>query len=193
MGMRARRQALVTITAVVAAVAFLGGCGSSSTESGAGGGTSSTAPATTTATGGPGTSAAAAAEVDIVVISTPFGDALGTDDGRVLYAWDTEADGTIACVDAGCVETWPPLLADSIGDVGGLDPARFTLVERPDGSAQVAIDARPLYHMAVDEPGEATCQGVEGWWILNPDGTKNTNETPRSDATPTTAVDVPGY
>ena len=67
----------------------------------------------------------------------------------------------------------------------------ITLVERPDGSDQIAIDGRPLYHMAVDEPGEATCQGAEGWWILNPDGTTNTNETPRS--TPTTTADLPGY
>ena len=59
-------------------------------------------------------------------------------------------------------------------------PPALTLLDRPDGTSQVALDGRPLYHMAVDEPGEATCQGVEGWWILNPDGTKNANEVART-------------
>jgi len=167
-------------------------CGSSTTESGS---TASTTATTGAPAGGPsGTAAtpgtAPAGPVDLVVVSTPYGDAIGTDDGLVLYTWEAEADGTVACVDAECVEKWPPLLADAIGDAGDLDPMRVTLIERPDGATQVAIDGRPVYHMAVDEPGEATCQGAEGWWILNPDGTTNTNETPRP--SPTTA-DLPGY
>lgn len=192
-----RRRALVV--AVVAVVGITAGaCGSSSTDTGSsGGGGSSTTEATAGSQGTTATSdtdgTMATGAVDLVVISTPYGDAIGTDDGLVLYTWDAEADGTIACVDAACVQKWPPLLADAIGDVGDLDPMRVTLVERPDGSAQVAIDGKPLYHMAVDEPGEATCQGAEGWWILNPDGTKNTNETPRSATTTTAAAAGSGY
>lgn len=193
MGSSVRQWAGVVAVAAVLLIAGAG-CGSSTTDtSSSGGGTStSTArPAGSSTTAGTtmGTEPMDGA-VDLVVVSTPYGDALGTDDGLVLYTWDTEADGTVACVSDGCVETWPPLLADAIGDVGDLDPERVTLVERPDGSSQVALDGRPLYHMAADEPGEANCQGADGWWILNPDGTKNTNETPRG-ATTTTAD--PGY
>ena len=191
-----RRVGAAVLVAVLAMVMASGACGSSSTETGSGGGGSSSTSAPTTTTAPPGSTVPAGA-VDIVVIATPYGDALGTDDGLVLYAWDAEADGTIACLDADCVEKWPPLLAAEVGDVGDLDPTRVTLVERPDGTTQVAIDGRPLYHMAVDEPGEATCQGAEGWWILNPDGTTNVNETPRSAGSATTtttaSVEVGGY
>jgi predicted lipoprotein with Yx(FWY)xxD motif len=196
MGMRVRmRRALLPV--VLAAVVTMGtvACGSSTTDAGSGGSTGSSPTTSTSASGSTGTSeptgTTPVGPVDIVVISTPYGDALGTDDGLVLYAWDTEADGTVACVDAECVETWPPVLADEVGDVGDLDPARFTVVQRPDGTTQLALDARPLYHMAADEPGEANCQGTDGWWILNPDGTKNTNETER--AASTTTPDLPGY
>lgn len=186
----------VLVVSVVAAVGLAaGGCGSSSTDTGTSTGGSSTTTTTVDPTSGSGTTGTVASggTVDLIVVSTPYGDAIGTDDGLVLYTWEEEADGTIACIDAECVEKWPPLLADAIGDVGDLDPMSVTLVERPDGSAQIAIDGRPLYHMAVDEPGEATCQGAEGWWILNPDGTTNTNETPRGTATTATTADVPGY
>ena len=188
-----RRRWVLVVSAVAVVGLAASGCGSSSTDTGTSGGgsTSTTTTVATTSGSSPAGTAVAGGTVDLVVVSTPYGDAIGTDDGLVLYTWEQEADGTIACVDAECVEKWPPLLADEIGDVGDLDPLRVTLVERPDGSDQIAIDGRPLYHMAVDEPGEATCQGAEGWWILNPDGTTNTNETPGS--TPTTGADVPGY
>jgi predicted lipoprotein with Yx(FWY)xxD motif len=187
--------ALVAIALVMTAAA----CGSSTTDTGSGDGTSTTAtPAAGSGGGGGGSGSTIApgegstpettGSVDLVVVSTPYGDALGTDDGLVVYTWDEEADGTVRCVDAGCLETWPPLLAAEIGQVADLDPSRATLVERPDGGTQVAIDGKPLYHMAADGPGEANCQGASGWWILNPDGTKNTNETAR-----TTTTDLPGY
>ena len=178
------RRSSALLIAVVAVIGLgAGACGSTAPD--AGGAPGSSAPAgggaddrsTTTV---PPAGTVLAPSADIVVISTPYGDALGTDDGLVLYAWDEEADGTIVCVDAECVETWPPLLATEIGDTADLDRARVTLVERPDGRSQVALDARPLYHMAVDAPGEANCQGTDGWWILRPDGTTNTNVVPRS-------------
>jgi predicted lipoprotein with Yx(FWY)xxD motif len=192
-----RRAALVVALVGVVGMSA-GACGSSTTDTGSSGAAgSSSTTASTGAGGSTGTTVAEgttpAGPVDLVVVSTPYGDAIGTDDGLVLYTWDKEADGTVACTDAACVEKWPPLLADAIGDVGDLDPMSVTLIERPDGTSQVAIEGRPVYHMAVDEPGEATCQGAEGWWILNPDGTKNTNETPRSATTSTVAADVPGY
>ena len=196
MGTRTRTRRFTRAAALAAAaVVALSACGSSTTDSGSGGAGSSSTTATAASSGSPGTSApmgtVPTGPVDVVVVSTPYGDALGTDDGLVLYAWDTEADGTIACVDAECLETWPPVLAAEVGDVGDLDPARFTVVERPDGSTQLALDARPLYHMAADEPGEANCQGTDGWWILGPDGAKNTNETARGAST--TTPDLPGY
>jgi predicted lipoprotein with Yx(FWY)xxD motif len=114
------------------------------------------------------------------VVSTPYGPALGSRDGRVLYAWDKEASGAAVCVEAACVEKWPPLLASKVTVAAGVgaDGASFALVDRPDGTKQVALNGKRLYNMMVDAPGEANCQGAEGWWILKPDGSKNTSQTP---------------
>jgi predicted lipoprotein with Yx(FWY)xxD motif len=191
MDVRWRCAFVISMVAVVGLTA--GACGSTTTTAGAGSTTTAApsdanpsgtaAPTTSTPSGyssGGGTTVAAPGPVEIVRISTPYGDALGTEDGLVLYAWDEEADGTIACLDAECLEKWPPLLGTEAATSSGIDAARLTLVARPDGTQQVALDGKPLYHMAVDEPGEATCQGVEGWWILNPDGSKNANEVERA-------------
>lgn len=181
MGSRWRRSVAAALTCAL--VVALSGCGSSATEAGAPDGSTTTASTSAPATASTATTTTAPTvpdgPVDVVVISTPYGDALGTGTGLALYTWDEEADGTVECIDAECVEVWPPLLAEEIGTVGDLDPARFTLVDRPDGTSQVALDAHPLYLMAGDGPGEASCQGVEGWWLVSPDGTKNANETPR--------------
>jgi predicted lipoprotein with Yx(FWY)xxD motif len=114
----------------------------------------------------------------IQVIDTPFGPALGDGEGYVLYTWDDEADGSIQCVDEACVAEWPPHLADEIVVSDDVDADLFSLVERPDGTMQLAVDGRPLYRMAIDTPGEVNCQGGGGWWIVDPDGSKNTSTTP---------------
>lgn len=186
---RRRCVALVCILAIGGAL--LAGCGSSSTtattptDSAAGAGPSNTGPATSAAPMPPNTRSgstvrtrAAAGEIEINVVSTPYGSALGSGDGRVLYAWDKEASGAAVCVDAACVEKWPPLVAAKITTATGIDATAFTLVDRPDGTKQVALNGRRLYNMMLDAPGEANCQGAEGWWILKPDGSKNTSQTP---------------
>ncbi len=177
----------------LAAAALLAACGTTTTTgagttTGTGSGTlasSSTAPTTqtpgTTAGTTPGTVPDVPAGVaQIKVITTPYGAALGRGDGKVLYAWDKETGTDATCTSAACVEKWPPLLATDIEVGSGVDRAALTLVARPDGTQQVAINGRRLYAMALDEPGEANCQGAEGWFILHPDGSKNANETATS-------------
>jgi len=162
----------------------LGACTGTATTTNAGGGgtaTSSTAvptsttstTSTTTVPKGPTTTADPTGKAELKVVTTPFGKAIGRGDGKVLYAWDNEADGTVKCVDATCIEKWPPLLAGSFAVADGLDANLFSLITRPDGSTQVALAGKPLYSMSIDEPGEANCQGADGWWINKPDGTKN--------------------
>lgn len=160
----------------VAALA-LSACGSTTTATTA---TPSSAPSTTvapkaTTTGGSATSGKA----QLTVVDTSYGKAIGRGDGHVLYAWDKEADAgnTVKCVEAKCVEKWPPLIATDFTVADGLDAKSFSLVDRPDGTKQVSFGGKRLYAMSADEAGDANCQGTEGWWILNPDGTKNANKT----------------
>jgi predicted lipoprotein with Yx(FWY)xxD motif len=172
--------------ALVAALG-LGACGTTTTTTSGSGGTSagsatstttSTAPASSTTAKAPGTTAAPDGVVELQVVKTPYGDAIGQTEGKAVYAWDKEADGTLMCVAEACTEKWPPVLAGSFKVGAGLNKDAFSLITRPDGTTQVALSGKPLYTMAIDEPGEANCQGVEGWWILEPDGTKNEHTEP---------------
>jgi len=183
LGGRGRRALAALAVASVASLA-LGACGSTSTTTSpstttAASGTSGPAgtTATTATTGTTGT--APTGPVTVQVVKTPYGEAIGRGDGKALYTWDKEitAGNAAQCVQAACVDKWPPLVGTSVNATGGLDASRFTLVDRPDGTKQVAIDGRRLYAMSADEPGDANCQGVEGWWILKPDGTKNESRT----------------
>lgn len=186
-----RRRPTVWLAAALGAAALLGACGSSSTTTGSqttGSVPGSAAPSTLGST--PLNPLGDA--VEIKVIQTPYGAALGRGNGHVLYAWDKETDGSTICADAECVKKWPPVTAAAMSFGAGVGKEKFSLVDRPDGSKQVAFDGRRLYTMAIDDPGEANCQGTEGWWILNPDGSKNENTTPIRGTTaptgPTTTV-----
>lgn len=172
-----------------ASAAVLAGCSSTSTTStGSSAGSNAPTTATTASTATIPKSTAttqkttgtttANASVQLKIVDTPYGKAIGQTDGKVVYAWDQEGPGKIACVQAACVEKWPPVTATTFTVGDGLDKARFSLVSRPDGTTQVALDGKALYTMAIDTPGEANCQGADGWWIINPDGTKNTTTTP---------------
>ena len=184
--MKRQRRVASLFAVMLGAAAVLGACGSTATTT-----TSPSVPGTP-----PGTNAQVTLgstpdqplgdAVEIKIVQTPYGAALGRGNGKVVYAWDKETDGSTICSEAACIEKWPPVTAAAMSCDTGVDKTKFTLVARPDGSQQVAFDGRRLYTMAIDSPGEANCQGTEGWWILNPDGTKNTNTTPI--ATPGTLV-----
>jgi predicted lipoprotein with Yx(FWY)xxD motif len=132
----------------------------------------------------PSTSASAAltGAARIQRVRSPYGDVLGAQDGRVLYRWTNESDGKVKCTDDACVAKWPPMLAD--GGTFTVDPSLgalpVTVVSRPDGKQQVAIGGQPVYVMAIDQPGEANCQGADGWYLLNLDGTTNAATSPTS-------------
>lgn len=154
------------------------GAGTATTSGAAGSATSATAKATgTTAVTTPAT-LPKGGDVVLTVIDTTFGKAIGIEGGgvdrRVVYTWNDEADaGAITCTDAACLEKWPPVYAAAVtGDAAVT--AKLSVVTRPDGSTQAAVDGKALYLMALDAPGQANCQGAEGWWIVNPDGSQNT-------------------
>lgn len=79
-----------------------------------------------------------------------------------LYTFDNDDAGVSNCYDM-CAINWPPLLSEP-----GMDmPAGFTLIERRDGSQQVAYQNEPLYLWINDaEPGDRTGDGVNGVWHI---------------------------
>ena len=166
----------------LAAIALLGAACSSTEESGDDT-TTTTAAAATASTAGTTADAVTTIEAgSIDVVETDFGPALAVDGEQVVYTWDEETDLTSKCtadvVDAAgepCDEKWPAVIVPSLAAVSliGAPDAEFSVAERDDGTLQLAVDGRLLYTMALDGPGEANCQGGDGWYIVNPDGTSN--------------------
>jgi predicted lipoprotein with Yx(FWY)xxD motif len=144
---------------------------SSTTTTGSTGSTGSTASTRTTEA----TAAITPTDDTARLIDTEFGPAIADGEGLVLYAFDEDTAGTPTCVDAECTAKWPPVIVEGEPTIGeGLDAAMFTVVDRPDGTKQLAVSGKPLYTMADDTPGTALCQGGgEVWWLVNADGTVN--------------------
>lgn len=112
-----------------------------------------------------------AASAVVEVASTDVGDALVGADGLTLYGFTTDSDGEPTCTDA-CADAWPPLTVDSADLPADLDPAVFSVVERPDGGFQLKAGSWPLYFFAGDAaPGDVNGQGSgDVWFVAAPDG-----------------------
>jgi len=77
-----------------------------------------------------------------------------------LYTFDKDKKGVSNCYE-GCAVKWPPLMGET-----GMELAKgYSLIERKDGSMQVAYKGQPLYLWFKDEkPGDMTGDGVKGVW-----------------------------
>jgi predicted lipoprotein with Yx(FWY)xxD motif len=98
-------------------------------------------------------------------------------DGRTLYRFDKDVpkpEGKSNCNDQ-CAVTWPPLLADTIPQLEGVDQKLVSLITRADGKKQVAIDGWALYTYSKDPaPGKWAGQGIGGtWFVIQPNGKRN--------------------
>ena len=128
-------------------------------------------------TGGPASAATttttpASATAPVTTASTSLGNALVDAEGRTLYGFTKDANGTPTCVD-GCATAWPPALVPSDQLPAGLDAAVFSVVARPDGTHQLEAGTWPLYRFAGDDKaGDVNGQGSGGnWFVAAPDGT----------------------
>ena len=117
-------------------------------------------------------SAAAGGAATVMVADSEFGQILVDGEGRTLYMFKPDSDGTSTCYDE-CETNWPPLMVTGDITVGeGLDAATFTTTERTDGSMQVKAGDWPLYYFANDAaPGDLNGQGVgDVWYVVSPTG-----------------------
>jgi predicted lipoprotein with Yx(FWY)xxD motif len=124
------------------------------------------APAVTTSAASPHQSTTALVKVAKL---GKLGTILVTAKGFALYQWTQEKKHQIKCTGA-CAATWPPLLvpahatlAKHIRGVMG----SFGVIMRPDGTHQLTYQDKALYNYQGDtKPGEALCQGVQGWYVV---------------------------
>lgn len=103
--------------------------------------------------------AAGAAAAQVKTMDTSAGTVLTDAKGMTLYTFDKDSEGMSACYDK-CAQNWPPLPA-SAGEAMG----DYTVVERKDGTKQLAYKGEPLYLWVKDtKPGDVTGDGVNGVW-----------------------------
>ena len=98
------------------------------------------------------------AEVPVSTAEIDGATVLVDSEGRALYTSDQEQDGKVLCT-GGCAETWLPATTDG-GSPPSVASVELEVVERPDGSSQLALGGRPLYAFADEGPGELTGDGL---------------------------------
>ncbi|MBX3071299.1 MAG: hypothetical protein KF883_12420 [Thermomicrobiales bacterium] len=118
--------------------------------------------------------APAVAQDDATTVMVAESDDLGqhlTDaNGMTLYLFVVDAEpGVSNCYDD-CAVAWPIFTAEEpLTLPDGVD-GELTLIERTDGTTQVAYNGIPLYYWQADmNPGDATGQGVgDVWFVVAP-------------------------
>ena len=119
----------------------------------------------------PATTASSAPGGGITTANTELGTVLVDGNGKTLYGFTDDTEGTSTCYDA-CASTWPHVPGDATPSAG-LDAAVFTTAQREDGTTQLVAGEWPLYTFSGDAaPGDVNGQGSGGvWFVVAPDGT----------------------
>lgn len=127
-------------------------------------------------------SASGSAEtVDLKSISGIPGMALVDEDGKTLYLFEADKNGTSTCTGP-CAAAWPPVTTSGAPQAGsGVDKSLLGTVKRDDGTEQVTYNGHPLYYFVGDTgPGMDKGQGSKafgaGWYVLNAKGSKIDND-----------------
>jgi predicted lipoprotein with Yx(FWY)xxD motif len=102
--------------------------------------------------------------------NSSLGNILTDDKGMTLYTFAKDAAGQSNCT-GGCAQAWPALtVADESAQLSLPEGAsgKLGVIDRPDGSYQVTLDGKPLYHFARDaKAGDANGNGIGGaWWVI---------------------------
>ena len=129
------------------------------------------APAATAPAAPVTTAAPAPAPASIKLADTPLGKIIVDAEGRTLYAFTNDKDGTSTCAGA-CAKAWPA--ASITGDPVGGDgiSAALTTVDNPAGGKMLKAGKWPLYRFSGDAaPGDTNGQGSGGvWFVVGADG-----------------------
>jgi predicted lipoprotein with Yx(FWY)xxD motif len=125
------------------------------------------------ARGGSALATASSAPVQVQVEQSGLGPILTDQNGRTLYAFTHDKDGTSSCTGQ-CVATWPALAGRQTATAGaGIDSSLLSQTTQAEGTVQATYNNWPLYYYVGDSgPGDVDGQKVDGeWFVLRPDGT----------------------
>jgi predicted lipoprotein with Yx(FWY)xxD motif len=162
-----------SLSALMAATAFLGAaCGSSSSPS-------TTAPAAS-ATSASSTTTSSAPTGGAPVITTKSVAGLGTvlvnGQGRTLYIFEPDKHAKVTCV-GGCASIWPPakLTGAKAQTAGQVKASLVSSDPDPAGGRVITYNGWPLYLYVGDtQPGTASGQALNSsgglWYVITPAG-----------------------
>jgi predicted lipoprotein with Yx(FWY)xxD motif len=106
--------------------------------------------------------------------SKDHGTILTNGDGRAVYLFEADTDGTSKCLAADCVKVWPAVTSTAAASAAtGVDATKLSTTKRPDGTSQVSYNNHPLYYFIKDTgPGTTTGQGIKNfggsWYLVDP-------------------------
>src|SRR5215212_5251299 len=115
--------------------------------------------------------AASSGATTLTLIDSSHGKILADGQGRTLYIFTKDANGTSNCADA-CAKAWPPATATGTPTAASGITGALSTIKRADGTTQLAIAGQPLYTYAGDAaPGDTQGQGSnQVWWVVGADG-----------------------
>jgi predicted lipoprotein with Yx(FWY)xxD motif len=90
-------------------------------------------------------------------------------EGMTLYLFTNDTPGVSNC-EGDCLANWPAFTAEEPLTLPEGVPGELTMIERSDGSMQVAYNGWPLYYWVNDAaPGDTTGHEVgDVWFVVNP-------------------------
>lgn len=116
--------------------------------------------------------AKAAETVRVQIQQSSLGPILTDQDGRTLYAFTNDKNGTSSCTGQ-CIATWPALVSRQPAQTGtGANGTLLAQTNRAEGTAQATYNNWPLYYYVGDVgPGDVDGQGIDGvWFVVGADG-----------------------
>lgn len=101
-----------------------------------------------------------------------LGKYLVNQDGRALYFFSHDVNGSSACED-GCLDAWPVYNQGNLEFGSGLSSEDFGAISREDGQQQTTYKGWPLYYYSGDSgAGEINGEGIgRVWFVAKPDYT----------------------
>lgn len=120
--------------------------------------------------GNPGSPVNSAPSSLALTTSTKFGSILTDANGKTLYFFSIDANGTSGCTD-GCALAWPVYYAGNETAPTGLNATDIKTITRADGKKQTTYKGWPLYYYAGDtNKSDINGDGSGGtWFVAKPD------------------------
>lgn len=106
----------------------------------------------------------------MVAESDDLGPYLTDANGMTLYLFTADTEPGVSTCYGDCAKAWPIFTAEEPLTLPADVEGELTLIERTDGSTQIAYNGIPLYYWQADQqPGDATGQGVgDVWFVVAP-------------------------